>query len=148
MRKTLSIILAAILIVVVFSYFECLADEGVTGKKCEVCNKTIKDKRFAVKIIKENETLYFDDIGHALFWRAGKCIATIMACDAATWAYDFYNGKKVHMRAAYYVITRDIETPSGSGVVALRDEGSAKKFLKEHGGEGPLDFDEVQERFN
>lgn len=147
MRKPLSIILLAILTLLVFSFLECLADENVTGKKCEVCNKTIKDKKFAVMIIKESETLYFDDIGHALFWRAGECIATIMACDAATWTYDFYTGKRVHMRAAYYVITKDIETPSGSGVIALRDEAGAEKFLKEHGGEGPLDFDQVQERF-
>ncbi len=148
MRKTLSIILAAMLIVVFFSFSECPAGEEVTGEKCEVCGKTIKDKRFAVKIIKENETLYFDDIGHALFWRAGECIGTLMACDAATWAYDFYTGKRVHMRAAYYVISKVIETPSGSGIVALRDEAGAEKFLKEHGGEGPLDFDQVQERSN
>lgn len=147
MRKTTSIILATILIVIFFSYLECLAGEDITGKKCEVCNKTIKDQRFAVMIIKEDETLYFDDIGHALHWRAGECIATIMACDAATWAYDFYTGKRIHMRAAYYVITKDIETPSGSGVVVLSDEAGAKKFIEEHGGEGPLDFDEVQERF-
>jgi nitrous oxide reductase accessory protein NosL len=147
MRKTASIILTAIFIVAVFSCFECLAGEDVIGKKCDVCSKTVKDKRFAVMIKKENETLYFDDIGHALQWRAGECITTIIACDAATWAYDFYTGKRVHMRAAYYVITKDIETPSGSGMVALRDEVGAKKFLKEHGGEGPLDFDEVQERY-
>jgi copper chaperone NosL len=146
MRKGISIILA-VLMALAFCVSESRADEDVIGKKGEVCGKRIEDKRFAAYIQKEGETLYFDDVGHAFFWRTGECIATLMACDAATWAFDYYSKERVHMRAAYYVINKDLKTPSGTGVVAFKEEDGAKRFLEEHGGEGPLDFDQVQERF-
>lgn len=115
------------------------------GKKDHFTGAAITDKRFAVVIIKEDEKLYFNDIGLAFKWRAGECIAVVTACDASLWVFDYYTLERVHMRQAYYVSSPNIKTPRGHGLAALKSKESAEKLLKESGGgKGIKDFEEVQ----
>lgn len=125
------------------------ADYEVLGKKGIVSGREITDRRFAAVIQNDDGIMYFDDIANALLWRAGQCAATLLACDAATWAFDFYTKKPVHMRAAYYVLSTTLRTPAGSGAVALSTEEAVRRFIAEHEAPGALtlDFDQMQERF-
>ena len=118
-----------------------------TGKPDHFTGEPIKDKRFAVVVIKEGEPVYFRDIGSAFKWRAGECIATQVVCDASTWAFDFLSGRRLHMRAGYYVISPAIATPSGHGVAVFVEEGDARDALKRYGGKGVYDFEQAQAYF-
>jgi len=121
------------------------AQQDPTGKKCAIDGHPVKDKRFAVVVERKKSVKYFDDIGCAVLWRASKCMPTQVKCDAVTYAFDYYTGKPVHVRAAYYVYRSSVKTPQGYGIVALKDEESAKRFLKEFGGDGKIyDYEGIQ----
>lgn len=143
MRKTA---LIAIIWLFVFSGL-CIAEDAPLGKKCKACRNVINDKRFAVIVeSEEHGTLYFDDIGCALSYRATKCISTQEACDSVTRVFDYYTGEPVHIRAAYFVVSPSVKTPAGYGIFAFKEEKNARRFLSEHGADKVLDFEQVQGR--
>jgi len=147
MKKVRLFISITVLAILLFPVL-VLGGEGIIGKTCDQCGNRIADKRFAVVIEKKNKTYYFDDLGCALKWRAGKCMPTQVTCDAVTHTFDYYTGERIHVRAAYYVKDSDVRTPGGYGIVAFKDESSAKSFLKEHGGKKELfDYEQLQELF-
>ncbi len=121
-------------------------EQDPAGKECAIEKHPIKEKRFAVVVEQKKLTSYFDDVGCAIKWRASKCLLTQVTCDAVTYAFDYYSGEPVHVRSAYYVTGSSVKTPQRHGIVALKDEENAGKFLKEFGGNKEvLDFEQIQE---
>ena len=148
--RRFSLVLPAVLLLLLLAPPALWAtDYEVLGRKGIISGKEITDKRFASVIQNDDGIMYFDDIANALLWRAGQCAATLLACDAATWAFDFYTKELVHMSAAFYVISTTVNTPAGSGAVALSTEEAARRFIAEYEAPGALvlDFDQMQERF-
>ena len=56
---------------------------------------------------------------------------------------DYYSGKGIDGRSAFYVIRSDIYGPMGHELIPLASEADAKDFLREHKGSRILRFDEV-----
>ena len=149
MHKTIFwIMLSAALFIAPLAFAE--PEDTPVGKKDFVSGAEITDARFAAHIAREKEDLYFMDLASAFRWRSGECIATQMACDASLWVFDYYTRARIHMRAAYYVISKTVTTPRASGALAFADEEGVKRFFKQSGEAQTttLDFDQMQEKFN
>lgn len=145
------LLIAALAAALAFAWTVSAADDDPAldpaGKPDHFTGEQIKDRRFAVVVVKEGEPVYFRDIGSALKWRAGECIATQVVCDASTWAFDYLSGRRIHMRAGYYVISPKIATPAGHGVVALEAEKDALEVMRQYGAARLYDFEQAQAYF-
>ena len=58
---------------------------------------------------------------------------------------DYYSGKGIDGRSAFYVIRSDIYGPMGHELIPFESEEEEKTFLKEHRGTKILPFETIDE---
>lgn len=88
---------------------------------CTRCGMIIEDERFAAAYVTPaGEARIFDDIGDMLVHQAEKGEAV-----HAYWVHDYETAEWLRAEDAFFVLTADIHTPMGYGLVALAEEGQA-----------------------
>ena len=117
----------------------------IVGNTCAVCGKVVSDTRFAAVMEEDSKMRYFNDIGCAVKYLKGKCTSESRECDFSMRVFDYDSAEPVHIRAAYYLQSRKIKTPNGSGIVAFKEEKNAAGFLKAKGLQKKvLDFEDLK----
>ncbi|MFN3803851.1 MAG: nitrous oxide reductase accessory protein NosL [Pyrobaculum sp.] len=96
--------------------------------KCAVCQMVIVDKRFAAVYRHEGRWEKFDDVICLL--RYLKEIGRLDDIKNA-YVYDYLSGRLVKASEAYFVITKKIPTPMGSGIVAFIDREQAAAYSED-----------------
>ena len=56
---------------------------------------------------------------------------------------DYYSTKLIDARKAFFVMGSDVKGPMGKELVPIGDKVQAETFLKDHGGQRILEFDQV-----
>jgi copper chaperone NosL len=98
---------------------------------CDECGMIINEQRYAASYVTSaGEVRRFDDIGGMLV-QDHKVNEEVHIY----WVHDFNTEEWVDASQANFVISRELVTPMGWGVVAFADPDSAEVFAAEHGGE-------------
>ncbi|GAB4154180.1 MAG: nitrous oxide reductase accessory protein NosL [Candidatus Promineifilaceae bacterium] len=107
---------------------------------CARCGMIIEDPRFAAGYLTESgESAIFDDIGDMLLHQAETGDVVY-----AYWVHDYETEAWLHAETAFFVLTPEIHTPMGYGVVALAEEGQATALALRRNGR-VLTFAELQQ---
>ena len=116
--------------------------------RCPVCGMFVESyKNWVATVVFEDGTQAFFDGPKDLFRffhnpekydRDADAIAEI-------WVTDYYTTRPTKAREAFFVVGSDVMGPMGHELVALRSESEADTFVRDHGGDGILTFDEVSE---
>ena len=97
---------------------------------CDRCNMIISEARFAsAYVTADGAVRRFDDIGDMLLYHAdqGEEVASF-------WVHDYRTGEWMRAESAYYVMSEDIQTPMGHGIVALSTREEAEALAGDAGG--------------
>ena len=107
---------------------------------CSYCRMSISEKRYAAELIdSENQDFKFDDIGCMTnFLNQKKNDAAIRG----TFVMDYEHPTWIKAEKAFYVRSSEFQTPMNGGIVAFRDEASARGAAAKYHGT-LLRFDEV-----
>lgn len=122
--------------------------QPVANDTCPVCGMFVAKYRDWVASV-----TYRD--GHAHFFDGAKDLFKYLL-DLPRWApghrteeianirvTDYYGLSCMDARESRYLIGSDVLGPMGHELIPLADEASARDFLKDHGGQRVLGFDEV-----
>jgi len=120
------------------------------GKKdlCPVCGMFVyKYPNWVAQIIFEDKTYAFFDGAKDMFkyyfdlrkYNPKKKLENIVAI----WVTDYYTTKLIDGREAYYVVGSDVLGPMGLELIPHKSEKAAHAFVKDHGGNRTLRFNEV-----
>lgn len=97
---------------------------------CDRCGMVISEERFASGIVEESgQALIFDD--------PGEMVATIQEQGEngrRSWVHGSPSMKWMNAEDAFYAVTREAQTPMGTGVVPFDDESEATAFASERSG--------------
>ena len=97
---------------------------------CDECNMIISEPRFAAAYFTfEGTARRFDDIGDMLAYNA-KHNEDV----AQFWVHDFKSEKSLIAKDAFFVVSEDLHTPMGHGMVAFEFEDQAQSFASEVNG--------------
>ncbi len=99
---------------------------------CEHCRMTIGDFRYAGEIIEKRKTHKFDDIGCMLAYAKANNLSIE---NARFWVVDFKNRTWIKGEEAHFVISPEIRTPMGYGILAFKDPIEAKEVAGKNNGE-------------
>jgi nitrous oxide reductase accessory protein NosL len=64
---------------------------------------------------------------------------------AEIWVTDYYTTRPLKARDAVYVLGSDVFGPMGAELVPFESRELAEDFRADHGGDTPLDFDQVDD---
>lgn len=107
---------------------------------CDACMMIISEERHAAATIVDvdgaNEPRKFDDIGDLLDYHGRRPEMEVLAW----YVHDYETVEWLDALSATYVVSEDLVTPMGHGIVAFADPARAESFAAEHAGE-ILDFD-------
>jgi len=92
------------------------------GDMCSFCRMAISEKQFAAEIITDDATLKFDDVGCMLRYRQA---AADKLDRAAIFVTDLDSRGWLKAEGAFFVRSKTIKTPMGSGIVAFGDRSKA-----------------------
>ncbi len=107
---------------------------------CTRCGMIIEAPRFAAGYLTESgESAIFDDIGDMLLHQA-ETGDTVYAY----WVHDYETEAWLRAETVFFVLTSEIHTPMGYGVVALAEEGQATALALRSNGR-VLTFAELQQ---
>lgn len=133
----------AILFVVALSFtvIACgvAADDGVIEPPeihygedvCEVCGMIISEARFAAACVTtDGEGHPFDGIGEMLVFYHDQSEDTIAQC----FVHDYETEAWLSADEAVFVVSEDIHTPMGFGIVAVETDEQASALVSETGG--------------
>ena len=96
---------------------------------CASCGMLISEERFAAAMTAADQTQAFDDLGCLLRARARGSGAA-----ARIWVHDETSGQWLDAQRAWFVHSREVLTPMGSGLVAFSTKDAAEQFAREvHG---------------
>ena len=97
---------------------------------CDRCGMIIEDARFAAAYMTtDGEARIFDDIGDMLRHQADENEEVYVY-----WVHDYETEAWLRGESAHYVLTSEIHTPMGYGLLAFSDSGRATAFaLMNHG---------------
>ncbi len=95
-----------------------------TVDMCEYCRMTIVDLHYAAEIVEKGKAHKFDDIGCMLAYAHAKNLSPE---NSRIWVMDFDNSTWTKGEKAYFVISPEIHTPMGYGIVAFKDPNKAKE---------------------
>ena len=111
---------------------------------CDRCKMIISEERFSAQyILPKGESRKFDDIGCMMLYTAkGEAGAGEAGDISAYYVKDYNSGGWIDGGGAYYVMSKNIRTPMGYGIAALRDEAQAG-VLAGHEDGGVLGFDQA-----
>lgn len=103
--------------------------------QCAECGMIINEERSACALLVDAggvpETLLFDDIGDMLDYERKHTLLRVIA----RYVHDHTDLSWIAAEGAVYLVGTTIQTPMGSGIVALADRGRAEVVLKESGGQ-------------
>jgi len=85
---------------------------------------TIVDLHYAAEIVEKRKAHKFDDIGCMLAYANSNDLSTE---NARFWVMDFENTAWLRGEKAYFVISPEIHTPMGYGIVAFKNPIKAKE---------------------
>lgn len=103
---------------------------------CDHCGMIIEEARFAAAYVtSQGDVRHFDDIGDMVsyYQEAGEEVHVF-------WAHDYTTEEWLKASEAYFVVSEDLHTPMGSGIVAAANQNAADGLAAEWGGE-VLTFD-------
>ena len=116
--------------------------------RCPVCGMPVQEYKswIATVLFEDGTRTYFDGpkdlfrFLHSLekYDRDADAIAEI-------WVTDYYTTQPTKAREALFVVGSDVMGPMGHELVALRSESEAETFVRDHGGDAILKFDDVSE---
>jgi copper chaperone NosL len=96
---------------------------------CARCRMIISEERHAAGLVAGNgDQTIFDD--------AGEMIASVQVDglnDRRVWVHDYQSQEWTDGTKAFYVVSADVMTPMGTGVVAFRERAAADEFAASHG---------------
>ena len=97
---------------------------------CEECNMIISEPRFAATYYTgDGDARRFDDIGGMAIYNAEH-----QEDVAQFWVHDYITEAWIIADQAYFVVSDNLQTPMGHGVVALSDQAQAENLIAEVGG--------------
>jgi copper chaperone NosL len=96
---------------------------------CEYCRMTIVDLHYAAEIIEKRKAHKFDDIGCLLAYAQANKLSPE---NARIWVMDFDNSTWIKGKEAYFIISPEIHTPMGYGIVAFKDPNKAKEVADQN----------------
>lgn len=109
---------------------------------CDECNMIISEPRFAAAHFTfEGASRRFDDIGDMLTYHA-KHNEDV----AQFWVHDYKSENWLMAENAFFVVSEDLHTPMGHGVVAFEVEDQAQSFASEVNGMVMI-FSKVMDNF-
>ncbi len=98
--------------------------------KCDVCNMQIRDDGFASQLITEDGKAYkFDDIGCMHEWTVKNGTENV----AIQFVRDYNTLEWVKLDDAWFAYDPSFQTPMAYGVLAFKDEASARRHVEEKG---------------
>jgi copper chaperone NosL len=107
-----------------------------SGDMCSFCRMAISEKQYAAEIVDTDENVFkFDDIG---------CMLRYLKARGATpkeevvFVMDSQSKRWLKAEEAFFVRSKTVKTPMGSGIVAFSSAESA--------GSGSIEFEELQNR--
>jgi copper chaperone NosL len=105
---------------------------------CDHCRMIINEPRFAASYVTDSqETRRFDDIGNMM-----AHYAQYKENVSAFWVHDYESEEWLRAEDAHYVVSSDLYTPMGHGVVAFDDAARAQSLAGAHDGH-VLDFPQL-----
>ena len=97
---------------------------------CEECNMIISEPRFAAAYYTVGEDARrFDDFGGMAIYHAEH-----QEHVAQFWVHDYLTEAWIIADKAYFVMSDNLQTPMGHGVVAFTDQAQAENLVSEVGG--------------
>ena len=102
---------------------------------CDDCGMIISDPRYAGSYLYETgekryKSLIFDDIGDMMGHIKDHPEHTI----AGMWVHDFETEEWIDAESAFYVVSTEIPTPMGHGILAVSSEAQAQKIAADVNG--------------
>jgi len=92
---------------------------------CDECRMIINEPRFAAAYVtRQGEVRRFDDIGDMVQYHRKHAEEV-----AVFWVHDFETEEWLRADQAVFVISSEIHTPMGHGIVAVRDRGRAERLM-------------------
>ena len=106
---------------------------------CDRCRMIISERRFA-SAYRTNDNILrkFDDLGCAVLHRAEQDEQI-----KQFWAYDYEETAWLDKAQAFFVHSKDLLTPMGYGIVALKTETEARRLMENTNGR-IVTFDQLQ----
>jgi nitrous oxide reductase accessory protein NosL len=114
--------IACVFSLIVFSFTAVPAAETI---KCSECGMMVEvNSKFASKIVQDDKTLYFCDIGDLFSY-----LKRTKQSDFKAEVKDYKTGDWIDARAAYYVHAgKKFGTPMGWGIASFKDKNDAGEF--------------------
>jgi nitrous oxide reductase accessory protein NosL len=116
--------------------------------RCPVCGMSVEKYKnwIATVVFEDGEQVFFDgpkDLFRFLqdlekYGHDADAISEVRVTD-------YYTTTPMKARDAFFVVGSDVMGPMGHEAVALRSESEAETFVRDHGGDKILRFDEVTE---
>jgi len=148
-KKSAAIFLSVLLIVLASGGVGNAAEERckLTGdaSKCAQCKRPAGDHAASRGAYTKGGApdWVFDDMACLLIWRDAKCMPTQVDLDGRLYVRDYETNKEVKATAAFYVVDSGVETPAGSGIVAVADERQARSFAAARTGAQVLSYEKL-----
>lgn len=111
---------------------------------CVYCGMPIRDLRFACEVVyRDGRVIKTDEIGE-MFENLPKIESD--PAIVSVFVHDYYTGKWIYGKEAYYVLGGEVFTPMGYGIVAFETLDEAKRFAKERDGKEILSFNRMAKK--
>ena len=116
--------------------------------RCPVCGMYVDQYRnwLASIVFKEGRTVFFDGPKDMFrfYLNMSKYEKSATPEDITEiYVTDYYSTKLIDARKAFFVMGSDVRGPMGKELVPIGDKVQAETFLKDHGGQRILEFDQV-----
>jgi copper chaperone NosL len=96
---------------------------------CTRCRMIVSEERQAAGLVAKNgDKAIFDD--------TGEMIAAVQEeglNDRRVWVHDYRSEDWIDGTTAFFVVSADVMTPMGTGVVAFKEQAPAAEFAASHG---------------
>ncbi len=99
---------------------------------CESCRMMIDDFHYAAEIVGKRKVYKFDDIGCMLAYAQSNNLSPEKAY---FWVMDFNGATWIKGEEAYFVLSHEVHTPMGYGIIAFKDQTKAKETADKTKGE-------------
>ena len=119
-----------------------------SGAKCPVCGMIVsKYPKWAALMELDGKKHYFDGVKDMMKYYIfdGDFIYDRSHISKMS-VSDYYTLEEIPAKEAFYVLDSDVFGPMGNELIPFRDEKSAKSFIEDHHGKGPVKFDEITDK--
>ena len=138
-RFALMVIIISVIVISCNTREETLPHIRYGEETCARCRMIISERRFASAYrTNDNSLRKFDDLGCAVLHRVeqGEQIKQF-------WAYDYEETAWLDKLQAFFVHSKDLLTPMGYGIVAVKTEKEARRLAENTNGQ-IVEFDQLQ----